>query len=178
MRKRAACWYCLSLVCEFLFLSLGSASAQTFMNDWQQKLSKPTYSNVRFQFFEVPMPDGVKLSVAVWRPDIEGQKFPTIMIATPYNKLANDNTADARYFVPRGYAYVAYDIRGRYDSEGAAYLYGPQDGKDLSVMQSWVARQPWSDGKIGMYQGSYRGFIQWEGALQQNPHLTALIPEV
>jgi putative CocE/NonD family hydrolase len=148
------------------------------MNDWQDKLSKPTYSSTRFQFFEVPMPDGVKLAAAVWRPDAERRKFPVILIATPYNKLSESNMREALYYVPRGYVYVAYDLRGRYDSEGHAYLYGPQDGKDLSVVQSWVAHQPWSDGKIGMHGGSYLGFIQWEGALQQNPNLTALIPEV
>jgi putative CocE/NonD family hydrolase len=167
--------------CAFLVVLLlvaSSALAQTFMNDWQDKLSKPIYSNIRFQMFEVPMPDGVRLSAAVWRPDAEGKKFPVIMIATPYNKLRQSNIDDAKYFVPRGYVYVAYDIRGRYDSQGQAYLYGPLDGKDLSVMQTWVAHLPWSDGKIGMYGGSYLGFIQWEGALQQNPNLTALIPEV
>jgi uncharacterized protein len=170
-------WKC-STALTVLLLVLSSASAQTFMNDWQDKLSKPTYSNIRFQMFEVPMPDGVKLSAAVWRPNIEDKKFPVIMIGTPYNKLSESNIEDAGYFAPRGYVYIAYDIRGRYDSEGQAYLYGPQDGKDLSVMQSWAAHQPWSDGKIGMYGGSYLGFIQWEGALQQNPNLTALIPEV
>ncbi|HXN21698.1 MAG TPA: CocE/NonD family hydrolase [Candidatus Dormibacteraeota bacterium] len=177
MGKSTLYWCRYSSVLAVLLLALGSASAQTFMNDWQDKLSKPTYPNTRFQFFEVPMPDGVKLAVAVWRPYVEGKKFPVILIATPYNKLSEVNMQDAVYFVPRGYVYVAYDLRGRYDSEGYAYLYGPQDGKDLNVMQSWVAHQPWSDGKIGMYQGSYLGFIQWEGALQQNPNLTALIPE-
>ena len=111
------------------------------------------------------MPDGTKIGVAVWTPDVQGQKFPTILIATPYNKLRDTNIADAEFFVDRGYAYVAYDLRGRYDSEGEAYLYGEQDGADLNVMQSWVAQQPWSTGKIGMYGGSYLGFIQWEGAL-------------
>lgn len=177
MRKSAVCWCKYSGVLVVLLLALGSASAQTFMNDWQDKLSRPTYSSTRFQFIEVAMPDGVKLSAAVWRPDVEGRKFPVILIATPYNKLSEVNMRDAVYFVPRGYVYVAFDLRGRYDSEGDAYLYGPYDGKDLSVMQSWVTHQPWSDGKIGMYQGSYLGFIQWEGALQQNPNLTALMPE-
>jgi uncharacterized protein len=177
MRKSTLCRCKYLSVLAVLLLALSSASAQTFMNDWQDKLSKPTYSSTRFQFFEVSMPDGVKLAAAVWRPDVEGKKFPVILIATPYNKLSEVNMQDAVYFVPRGYVYVAFDLRGRYDSEGYAYLYGPQDGKDLSVMQSWVAHQPWSDGKIGMYQGSYLGFIQWEGAQQQNPNLTALIPE-
>jgi uncharacterized protein len=158
-----------------------AAHGQGFMSDWQSKLSKPTYSDVRFQMYEVPMPDGVKLSAAVWHPNVSGKKFPVIMIATPYNKFGGDrgeNVPNALFFATRGYVYVAYDIRGRYDSQGQAYLYGPQDGKDLNVMQSWAGERPWSSGKIGMYGGSYLGFIQWEGALHDNPHLAALIPQV
>lgn len=154
------------------------AVAQDLESAWKDRLSKPTYSQVRFQMYQVSMPDGVKLSAVVWRPDVEAEKFPVIMIASPYNKITDRSIDGAKYFVPRGYAYVSYDIRGRYDSEGHAYLYGPQDGKDLNVMQSWAAHQAWSNGKIGMYGGSYLGFIQWEGAQQQNPNLTALIPEV
>ena len=181
MERSISYWDRCLAVLAFFLLALSCASAQTsqaFMNNWQDKLSKPAHPNIRFQMFEVPMPDGVKLSAAVWRPDVEGQKFPVIMIGTPYNKLSESNIADANFFAPRGYVFVAYDARGRYDSQGQAYLYGPQDGKDLSVMQTWAAHQAWSDGKIGMYGGSYLGFIQWEGALQQNPNLTALIPQV
>lgn len=55
--------------------------------DWRDQLSKPGYSDIRFRMYQVVMPDGVKLSAAVWRPDIEGVKFPVIMVATPYSKL-------------------------------------------------------------------------------------------
>jgi uncharacterized protein len=135
---------------------------QSMNPEWKAKLSQPQYEDIRFRMYQVPMPDGTKLGVAVWTPDVEGQKFPAILIATPYDKLRDVNITDAEFFVPRGYAYVAYDLRGRYDSEGQAYLYGKQDGADLNVMQSWIAQQPWSTGKIGMYGGSYVGrcFIQ------------------
>ena len=124
------------------------------------------------------MPDGIKLSAAVWRPDTVAEKYPVILVATPYNKLGSGIIADARFFATRGYVYISYDLRGRYDSDGKSYLYGPKDGADLNAMQTWAANQPWSTGKIGMYGGSYLGFIQWEGALYRNPHLAALIPEV
>jgi uncharacterized protein len=145
---------------------------------WKQKLSQPQYEDIRFRMYQVPMADGTKLAVAVWTPDVNEQKFPTILVGTPYNKLRETNIDDATFFVARGYAYVAYDLRGRYDSEGQAYLYGEKDGEDLNAIQTWVAQQSWSTGKIGMYGGSYLGFIQWEGALHQNPKLKALIPQV
>jgi uncharacterized protein len=145
---------------------------------WQDQLSQPTYADIRFRMFQVAMPDGVKLSAALWRPDIEGVKFPVILVATPYSKLRESFLKDSQFYSKRGYAYVTYDLRGRYDSQGSSYLYGAQDGNDLDVMMSWAATQPWSNGKIAMYGGSYHGFIQWEGALKHNPHLAALIPEV
>jgi len=146
--------------------------------DWRDGLSKPSYPNILFRMVQIPMPDGVKLSAAIWRPEVEGERFPVVLAATPYNKLRERHIEDAQFFAQRGYVYISYDLRGRYDSEGSAYLYGPKDGEDLSVVQSWIGAQPWSSGKIGMYGGSYLGFIQWEGALHHNPNLTALIPEV
>jgi hypothetical protein len=159
-----------------LLLTITVAHATT--RDWHDLLSKPVYSDIRFRLYQVPMSDGVKLSVAIWRPDVPGKRFPVIMMATPYNKLAEPNIEDAQFFAARGYVYMTYDLRGRYDSEGHAYLYGPADGRDLNEMQTWAGTQAWSTGKIGMYGGSYRGFIQWEGAMYHNPHLAALIPQV
>jgi len=43
---------------------------------------------------------------------------------------------------------------------------------------NWIARQPWSDGKIGMIGGSYLGIVQWKAALLDNPHLKAIFPVV
>jgi len=170
---------CHRLLAVLLPLLSSILAAQNLDPDWRLKLSPPAeQQDIRFRMYQVPMPDGVKISVAVWTPDTDIQKLPTILIATPYNKLRDVNIADADFFVHRGYAYVAYDLRGRYDSEGDAYLYGEQDGADLNVIQSWVAQQPWSTGKIGMYGGSYLGFIQWEGALFKNPNLTVLVPQV
>src|SRR5579872_3683573 len=161
-----------------LFLAMGlPLSGQDVMHGWEGKLSPPRYSDIRLQIYEVPMRDGPKLSAAVWRPNVEGEKFPVIIVATPYNKMGARNIDDAQFFASRGYVFISYDLRGRYDSEGKGYLYGPKEGADLNAVQSWAAEQPWSSGKIGMYGGSCLGFVQWEGALYQNPHLTALIPQ-
>lgn len=166
------------LLCTVVLVGAKDAAPQSRDSSWEDSLSKQSYSAIKFRMYQVPMPDGIKLSTAVWTPDVEGEKFPVILIATPYNKLDEWAIHAASFFAQRGYAFVAYDLRGRYDSQGQAYLYGELDGKDLDAMQTWVAQQPWSTGKIGMFGGSYLGFIQWEGALHQNRHLTALVPEV
>ncbi len=76
-----------------------------------------------------------------------------------------------------GYAYVAMDVRGRGDSEGvfAPYVNEGRDGYDAI---EWLAAQPWSDGALGTIGGSYPGCIQWLTALEQPPHLRAMIVPV
>ena len=76
-----------------------------------------------------------------------------------------------------GYAVVVEDVRGRYESEGAfePLAQEPADGDDTL---NWIARQPWSDGKVGMTGGSYLGIVQWKAALLNNPHLKAIFPVV
>src|SRR6185436_15125604 len=49
------------------------------------------------------------------------------------------------------------------------------DGDDTL---NWIARQPWSNGKVGMIGGSYVGIVQWKAALTNNPHLKAIFPVV
>src|SRR6202035_778792 len=118
------------LLCTVIWSGARDAAGQSRDTSWEDTLSKQNYPAIKFRMYQIAMPDGVKLSAAVWTPEVNDQKFPVILIATPYNKLDEDNIAAAVFFARRGYAFVAYDLRGRYDSEGYAYLYGEQDGKD------------------------------------------------
>lgn len=123
----------------------------------------------------VPMRDGVVLSANLYRPSGAGQ-FPTILVRTPYGK-GKAITAGYQAFVDRGYAVVTQDVRGRHDSEGE-FTSTQQEGPDGSDTIDWIARQSWSDGKVGMIGGSYVGIVQWKAALQNNPHLKAIFPVV
>jgi uncharacterized protein len=126
---------------------------------------------------EVPvaMRDGVQLSTNAYIPSEHG-RFPTILVRTPYNKDA-DISANYRSFVDHGYAVVVQDVRGRYASEGA-FQPLTQEISDGDDTLNWIARQPWSDGKVGMIGGSYSGITQWKAALSGNPHLKAIFPVV
>ena len=121
------------------------------------------------------MQDGVRLSANIFLPAETG-RFPTILVRTPYNK-GSDLLPNFRSFLEHGYAMVVEDARGRYESEGVFDPFGqePKDGNDTL---NWIARQPWSDGKIGMLGGSYLGIVQWKAALLNNPHLKAIAPVV
>jgi len=123
----------------------------------------------------VPMRDGVRLSANVFLPAEYGRR-PAILVRTPYGK-GSDLIPNYRAFVDRGYAVIVEDVRGRYESEGVfdPLREEPQDGDDTI---NWIARQPWSNGKVGMIGGSYLGIAQWKAALRDNPHLKAIFPVV
>ncbi|MEM9025750.1 MAG: CocE/NonD family hydrolase [Verrucomicrobiota bacterium] len=126
----------------------------------------------------VPMRDGVELATDVYLPDSEGGPFPTLFVRDMYgNGGAAIRQRYARLATSHGYAFVFQSVRGRYDSEGAWYPYFNEqnDGDDAL---SWIAKQPWSDGQVGMFGSSYLASVQWLAALNDNPALVAIAPSV
>lgn len=125
----------------------------------------------------VPMRDGTRLATDLYLPGcsnaIAPGRFPVILTRTPYNK--DGNQLPGRYFAGRGYVFVAQDTRGRYKSEGV-WHWLTDDGPDGRDCADWIARQPWSDGRIGMLGTSYVGGTQHAMALEQVPQLATVIP--
>ena len=121
----------------------------------------------------VPMRDGVRLATDVFRPDAPG-RFPAVLIRTPYNR--SEERKDAFFFARHGYAAVVQDVRGRYDSEGewTPLAHEADDGYDA---QEWIARQPWSNGKVLTFGSSYGAVQQWLAATRKSPHLVAMSPQ-
>jgi putative CocE/NonD family hydrolase len=124
----------------------------------------------------VPMRDGIELSADVYRPteSKEGQRFPCLLLRTPYNKSQNRHVETSRWFAERGYVVVYVDVRGRGDSDGEFQPYR-NEGRDGYDSIEWCAAQSWCNGKVGTLGGSYLGMIQWLTALQQPPHLATMI---
>jgi putative CocE/NonD family hydrolase len=121
------------------------------------------------------MRDGVVLRADLWRPSRTG-RFPTLVYRTPYNKRAADAAlSTARKAVARGYAVVLQDVRGRYASDGEFVAY-QQEGRDGFDTIEWAAAQSWSTGAIGTYGLSYPGAVQWLAAIENPPHLKAMVP--
>ncbi len=138
--------------------------------------ARPAEYEVKIEFNErVSLRDGVELSADIYRPAAVGQ-FPVILTRTPYNKSTErgNHLGVGKYFASRGYVYVAMDVRGRGDSDGAFVPYR-NEGADGFDSIEWCAKQPWSSGKIGTIGSSYLGYDQWLAALQQPPHLTTMI---
>jgi hypothetical protein len=118
--------------------------------------------------------DGVTLRADIYRPAGDG-KYPVLLQRTPYSK---DNTAlFGRKGAARGFMVVAQDVRGRYTSEGEWYTFKHEieDGYDAV---EWAAALPHSNGKVGMFSGSYVGATQLLAAISHPPHLAGICPVV
>lgn len=122
----------------------------------------------------VPLRDGVTLSADVYLP-IQGRgPWPAILLRTPYLKAQGPVAQRALAFVRYGYAFVAMDVRGRGDSDGEFIPYR-HEGSDGYDAIEWCAAQDWCDGNVGTLGASYAGRIQWLAALEQPPHLKAMV---
>jgi putative CocE/NonD family hydrolase len=142
------------------------------------KASKPIHQ-VKVEFDRrIPMRDGVTLSADIYRPDAPC-RFPVILTRTPYLKSPRDKDGldRLRHFAARGYVYVAADVRGRGDSGGSFVPY-IDDGRDGFDAIEWCGTQDWSTGKVATVGGSYTAKNQWLAAVEQPPHLAAMVTMV
>lgn len=122
---------------------------------------------------KIPMRDRVQLHATVYRPHGQRERLPVIMLLTPY---VGDHAHDtAMFFAQHGYVFVSVDSRGRNGSGGVfrSWSHEAHDGYDAV---EWLAKQPWSNGKIGGWGGSYTGFTQWSTLKEAPPHLRTIVP--
>jgi uncharacterized protein len=120
--------------------------------------------------------DGVTLYADIYRPK-SPDKFPVILMRTPYDKSASWAVSPAFQMVQRGYVVVIQDVRGRYTSEGEWYPFKHEQADGFDTVE-WVASLPYSDGKVGMIGASYVGATQMLAAIAQPPHLVAIAPNM
>src|SRR2546423_3680232 len=120
------------------------------------------------------MRDGVTLRADIYRPKTDG-KYPVLLVRTPYDKTGTINFGLKA--AARGYVVIAQDVRGRFESEGEWYTFKheSQDGYDTV---EWAAGLPYSNGKVGMFGGSYVGATQFLAAIAKPPHLAGICPNV
>ena len=122
---------------------------------------------------KIPMRDGIKLNGTVYKPTKMDAPLPVIMALTPY--ISDNNHDRAYYFSQNEYVFVIVDSRGRGNSEGR---FNPliQEAKDGHDVVEWIAQQPWCDGKVAMWGGSYVGYDQWATLKEFPPHLKTIVP--
>jgi putative CocE/NonD family hydrolase len=125
---------------------------------------------------KIPMRDKVELNATLYLPKIpDGSpaRTPVIFTLTPY--ISDTYHARGAYFASHGYAFALVDVRGRGNSGGEfePFANEPRDGHDVV---EWLAKQPFCDGKVAMWGGSYAGFDQWATAKEFPPHLATIVP--
>lgn len=122
----------------------------------------------------VSTPDGAQVHVIVMRPRRAAAPQPTLLRFTIYHDLPT-GLANARDAAARGYAGVVGYTRGKGLSPQDPVPY-EHDGDDARAVIAWITRQPWSDGRVGMYGGSYDGFTQWAVAKHPPAALRTIVP--
>lgn len=123
----------------------------------------------------VAMRDGTKLSTDVYLPALDGKavqgRWPVVVERTPYDKSRRvSHSQTGRFFARRGYAVVLQDVRGRWSSDGD-FEFLRNESSDGYDTLTWIARQPWSNGKVGTIGYSYTAADQQSLAITDPPGL-------
>lgn len=160
--------------------------------------NEPKYADEYIMTSEyIEMRDGTKLAIDICRPKdkitgkVVTEKLPVLWMHTPYNRRYNDNsrqkmTVDcyagtASRLVKYGYIAATVDFRGLYASFGHNEGYNRGEWissarNDAYDVTEWLAKQTWSNGKIGMWGCSATGGSQMQAVTNASPHLKAIFP--
>ncbi|MGH7023824.1 MAG: CocE/NonD family hydrolase [Caulobacteraceae bacterium] len=161
----------LVLACAFALLARGAAAAPAANAE-----VGPGYDIEMSRM--IPMRDGVRLEAWIFKPSHLRAKAPAVLELTQYD-IDCGRDQDFKTFVKRGYVFVQVEVRGRGRSGGEKRdNLGLQVGRDGHDAVEWIAAQPWSDGHVVMYGGSFVGMTQWRTAAQIPPNLSGIAPYV
>jgi uncharacterized protein len=116
-----------------------------------------------------PMRDGVKLATIIYLPQGNGP-WPVVLVRTPYGKASQ--TRFNSVWTSHGFAFVVQDCRGTFQSEGKYRPFMDDDSDGYDTVE-WLAKQSWSNGRVGMFGGSAMGIAANLAAMANPPHLIA-----
>ncbi len=121
----------------------------------------------------VTTPDGAQIATTIIRPRASDSTRATALLN--FTIYARDDWAvsDAAKMAAYGYVGVVAFSRGKADSSGPATPY-VHEGDDAVAVINWIAQQPWSDGRVGMFSGSYNAAVAWAAAARRPPALRAI----
>jgi uncharacterized protein len=125
---------------------------------------------------QVKMRDGAILRADIFRPKGDS-RFPVLLQRTPYNKSNPGRFSFGYRAAASGYVVIIQDVRGRYSSEGEWYPFKHESNDGYDTVE-WAAALPYSNGKVGMFGGSYVGATQMLAAISHPPHLAGICPIV
>lgn len=121
---------------------------------------------------------GATLSAFVVRSRTGPASQPTALTFTIYaTEDPTENWSRAKYAAANGYIGVAAFARGKWKSTDEIRPFD-KAGEDAVAVIDWISKQPWSDGRIGMWGGSYGGFAQWAALKHRPSALKTIVPYV
>lgn len=125
----------------------------------------------------IPMQDGARLRYTVVRPAGAARR-PVALNYGPYFNGSDPQawSFQTDRFVAAGYAVLGVNLRGSGCSTGELGLIDRQQTDDAVAVIAWAAKQPWSNGHLGMFGLSYPGIVQYGPASRRIPHLDAIAP--
>jgi predicted acyl esterase len=140
---------------------------------------------VAAKIVNIKMSDGVNIAAAIYLPK-NTERAPVLLAASPY-RFDNDGLpavaiypiqelGPIAWYNEHGYAYVHMDVRGTGRSGGEYQYQSAREQRDLYEVVEWIAKQPWSSGKVGGIGQSYYARSQWFAAIQAPPHLACIAP--
>jgi len=120
--------------------------------------------------------DGATLSAVIVRKKDAPAKLPTALFFFIYSNT-DRSLEEARYAADHGYVGMVADTRGKRLSPDKIEPY-EHETRDVNAVIEWIIQQPWSDGRVGMYGGSYSGYAQWAATKHLHPALKTIVPYV
>jgi uncharacterized protein len=142
----------------------------------------------------IKMRDGVQIALDVWLPqDYQaGQRLPVLLRTTRYGrdgqfgweyrlavalKQTDPHDEQTDYLNRRHFVVMVADARGSGASEGHRETeFSREEISDLGELVNWSANQPWSNGRVGTFGGSYEGATAELTAVTNPPALKAVVP--
>jgi putative CocE/NonD family hydrolase len=128
------------------------------------RLPRATHPQVVKQLgIPVVMSDGTVLRADRWFPEGHDGGLPTLLMRSPYGRAGTPLAFEAALFAERGFNVIVQSVRGTHGSEGPyePFVHDQRDGADTVA---WVRSQPWCDGRVGMWGGSYCGYTMFAAA--------------
>jgi putative CocE/NonD family hydrolase len=121
---------------------------------------------------KISLRDGVRLNATLYMPESHSKATPVIFTMTPY--IGQNYHDVAVSYAAHGYPFLTIDVRGRGNSDG---VFNPNnEARDGYDVVEWIAREPYCNGKVAMWGGSYAGYVQWATAKEFPPHLSTIVP--
>ena len=123
--------------------------------------------------------DGIGLAADIYMPTNGVGKFPALLEALPYRKddlTASSHSEEYLRLASEGnFVVCRLDLRGTGSSQGVATdEYPLSELDDLADVINWLATQPWSNGRVGMFGYSYSGFNSLQAACTRPKALKAI----